>query len=381
MSTQYTGDPTNFPPTITLPSDGDGPGIVALDVNAGFEGLADAIAALAAGSGLSWFPKQTIGTDNIWALYLPSNVWFVHGAAETTLRSTGADGSDFSSSAELAALLGGHTIEHSDVDASGNIVVSINLPAGTEPKVAEYNGAAWAVRALAAVVTQQASVVYDPVNTKWCVIAYDGAASQWKAYTSPDRVTWTATNTFTGLIAQERCMAVRKSTGKIVAIFESGGTVSPRTSADGGATWASPANFASTIAAASEWSLYFNSVRNEFVFTIGETTGTPTGEVWVSADDGATWTKKKTFANACLTHCTSDVRGGYISLARILEAGAQKNDIVFSLDGGATWQRSGVNPAGNPRGVFHAAAQLICLTDVNIYRSVRVGGAGIGALT
>lgn len=45
MSTTYTPDPTNDPADITIPSDGDGPGIKAADVNPAFEGLADQIAA------------------------------------------------------------------------------------------------------------------------------------------------------------------------------------------------------------------------------------------------------------------------------------------------------------------------------------------------
>lgn len=50
MPTTEAGDPTNFPTAITIPSDGDGPGIKALDVNAGFEGLADRTAWLKANS-------------------------------------------------------------------------------------------------------------------------------------------------------------------------------------------------------------------------------------------------------------------------------------------------------------------------------------------
>jgi hypothetical protein len=40
MSTTEAGDPTNYPTSITIPSDGDGP-IKAADVNVAFEGLAD----------------------------------------------------------------------------------------------------------------------------------------------------------------------------------------------------------------------------------------------------------------------------------------------------------------------------------------------------
>lgn len=43
MSSIYTGDPTNLPTSITIPSDGDGPGIKAADVNAAFEGIWDAL--------------------------------------------------------------------------------------------------------------------------------------------------------------------------------------------------------------------------------------------------------------------------------------------------------------------------------------------------
>lgn len=46
MSTTETGDATNYPASITIPSDGDGPSIKAADVNVAFEGLADRTANL-----------------------------------------------------------------------------------------------------------------------------------------------------------------------------------------------------------------------------------------------------------------------------------------------------------------------------------------------
>lgn len=48
MPTSYAGNSANYPTSITLPSDGDGPGIKAADVNAGFEGLADRTANIVA---------------------------------------------------------------------------------------------------------------------------------------------------------------------------------------------------------------------------------------------------------------------------------------------------------------------------------------------
>ena len=41
MPSTYAGNPAIYPTSISIPSDGDGPGIKAADVNAGFEGLAD----------------------------------------------------------------------------------------------------------------------------------------------------------------------------------------------------------------------------------------------------------------------------------------------------------------------------------------------------
>lgn len=48
MPSNESGDPTNYPTAITIPSDGDGPGIKAADVNVAFEGLADRTAWLRA---------------------------------------------------------------------------------------------------------------------------------------------------------------------------------------------------------------------------------------------------------------------------------------------------------------------------------------------
>ncbi len=41
MATTTAGDTSNYPTSITIPSDGDGPGINAVDVTVGLEGLAD----------------------------------------------------------------------------------------------------------------------------------------------------------------------------------------------------------------------------------------------------------------------------------------------------------------------------------------------------
>jgi hypothetical protein len=46
MPTTVAGDPNNYPTSITIPSDGDGPGIQAADVNVAFEALADRTAYL-----------------------------------------------------------------------------------------------------------------------------------------------------------------------------------------------------------------------------------------------------------------------------------------------------------------------------------------------
>lgn len=48
MSSTYAGDPNTYPTSIQLPSDGDGPGIKAADINAALEGLADRTAHLKA---------------------------------------------------------------------------------------------------------------------------------------------------------------------------------------------------------------------------------------------------------------------------------------------------------------------------------------------
>jgi hypothetical protein len=63
MSSTYDGDETNYPTSITVPSDGDGPGIKAADVNAAIEGLADRTAYLSRHtSGVSYTFDNNVGT-------------------------------------------------------------------------------------------------------------------------------------------------------------------------------------------------------------------------------------------------------------------------------------------------------------------------------
>ncbi len=374
MSSTYDGNAANFPLSITIPSDGDGPGIKAADVNTAFEGLADRTAFLGLSPALNWFPKITVGAEDRWALHVtPTADWLVIGG-DAGIKRSSSDAAEFA--VDFAPITTG-AIPHADTDDSGNIVRTIDTGATA---IREYDAstATWSPQTVDAAIDGFASVVFDPVNAKWCLIAHQGGGGAgWYPYTSPDRVTWTVHSIFTGLTARPQCMAVRKDTGKIVAMFESGGTISPRTSADGGVTWASPSNLTSTIASATEWSLSFNDKTNQWLFTIGETSGTHSSEVWVSSNDGASWTAAATLANYCMLHCAPDYRGAWVGVARH----ATRSEVVYSIDGGVTWVRAGVSFSGTPRGVFSGGSTLVLVTSTNVYRSLRVGSPGVGNLT
>lgn len=76
MSSTYSGNPNNLPTSITIPSDGDGPGIKAADVNVALEGIWDALQYLRRGgvgltriefllsSIVTWTPPHT-GVDAV----------------------------------------------------------------------------------------------------------------------------------------------------------------------------------------------------------------------------------------------------------------------------------------------------------------------------
>ncbi len=101
MSSVYNGNPAVYPTGITIPSDGDGPGIHAADVNVAFEGLADrtafsnaAIAAintkLAAGVVTTYTTSQTIAVP-AGAKYMRWRMWGAGGGGGGGSRPVGAD--------------------------------------------------------------------------------------------------------------------------------------------------------------------------------------------------------------------------------------------------------------------------------------------------
>jgi hypothetical protein len=122
-------------------------------------------------------------------------------------------------------------------------------------------------------------------------------------------------------------------------------------------------------------SLHYSEDEDAWYFTIGEVSGTRTGEVWRSTSDAATWTKVATFAASCLY--------GIVSFGSLLVGVALTEDTleaVYSADSGATWKRTGQGVEGTVRGIYKGAGRPVIVTNTHTYFGVSTG-ADIGAVT
>lgn len=409
MSTTYAGNPANYPTSITIPSDGDGPGIKAADVNAGFEGLADrtanitdrtalveaTIAALdkrmLAGTALSFRSAVTM-LANTSRIRFAGLTWLGGGSTlgfGTMIRTKNIR--SWPGSNEIVSLVNSFDGAF-DVDPSGNIVQP-GSGATDGAKINEYNGASWTVRTgLFSPSFIAPDVVYDPFHALWCVAGKKNGVAALGVYTSPNRTAWTSrtaptvTNDgFTG----PYCRLATDGAGTIVMeafkttqpAGDTADTVSFSRSTDGGVSW---------------------SAADGHNITWGATGG---GGLPCPVWDGSKWvavtynlTSKETYvynsadgaAFTQVAHLTTCAIQNIVALGALVAGFAKDKNadfgrVVISLDSGVTWQYTDECVPGltNTLAGIAAAGSRLLLVDAaggNIYVGAGTG-TGVEAVT
>lgn len=387
MSEQYEGDENEFPEDFTLADDSAPPTMA--EMNVGLEANGDRTAYLrrtAANPRFGFSQSVTsladVGEFLQAAAYDAANaLWYLVGNVENIRRSL-TNGWSWSTS--LGDTPGAdENCKALAISPSGAVVVATDTRyvfesaggvSGSFTKV-DVGGTALAAQAC--------GIVYDPVNLLWAWVGVDDD-SFCTAKTSPDRTTWTARTSSANMNWNPFLvrMAVNPATGRIVLVQYSpsapqGERAFVTTSDDGGITWVDGFEMETLIATPTEASLSFNPADESFLYTIGETSGTPSSEVWRSTDDGETWTKLTTLTTMCLMH-PAPYGKGWVDNAR---GGRASSEIIYS-DNGTTWKYVGhITNTTTARGCYAGGGQIIAVDGLIVWPSVRAGRPELGTVT
>jgi hypothetical protein len=372
MATTYAGNAANYPTSVTIPSDGDGPGIKALDVNAAFEGLADRTANLK--NFLGYLPGQNFRRAD--AAYEPRvAVWDGSGTAFVAVDNSGVPVLKWSASygqadvpfdnVTLTGAVSGDSITVGDSDNAGGLffagvgvtgwsIISgwPTTPSATRVAAVHADGA-----------RNQAAVAYDPIRDKWLYAAGTnaggGGAAVYTVRVSSDRTTWGAAAGSTGATDTDSLTvaAANKTTGRIVLMSRKGATQTIRVNItdDCGTTFSAQTDITFTLASPTYTSLTWSQDYGKFFFVISKASES---ELWTSTD-GTAWTLAFSSANWGLQRVASYGR----MLVAQLSANNGMTAHVVSLDGGVTWISGAFAPPGNPKGVYRTPYGFVALTS------------------
>ena len=331
----------------------------------------------------NWPNQSSPGASQHFCVFYvpPTRKWYMTGDIEDVKASnTGHIGSTWDSASQVAAAGAGEHCRYGDYDASGNVIVTttdryifeLTASTGTWTKVDvtgfAQNGAPF-----------NSGIAFDPVRSLWCWVSNDSVGG-FIIMTSANRTAWTQRTNPTGFVNTDKfAVAVNKSTGRLVAMQWDPAVPAVRvaTCDDGGITWTARANLTSTIGSPERITLQYDVDAGYWYMTIGEVTGTPTSEVWRSTDQGVTWSKMCTLANYHVAHVA-----GFNNLLVSVARGTGVNEIVYSLDFGATWQFAGVRMNGTfVQGCFKGGGKPVAVTSQWIFAGVTCGVPGVGSLT
>lgn len=223
---------------------------------------------------------------------------------------------------------------------TGNVVVAtltryvFNSVAGTMAKVDV---------ASSAVTLSAPAVVWEPTNSKFVWLDMSGSltlckssstGAVWATKTTPSGSGWGSLDASLRMVAKP---------GRIVAACKS--TTIHQThmaySDDAGVTWTT-SNVVDTMGTAGgSINLAYLADQNLFLLSIGEATDN-VGELWQSTD-GATWTKIRGFTSGWLTKVAA-LGTLWVST---FESASGTPQVVYSVDAGVTWTRTGVELSTN----------------------------------
>lgn len=303
--------------------------------------------------------------------------WYVVGPTEN-VRVSSDGGHSWSSTSDIAAVGSNEDCFGIDFDGSGNAVVTTDTAYLFELTASTGT---WTRPNLTGSVTPGLPMhaAYDPVHTKWCVIASNGGVT----LTSTNRTSWTPGTppaSFTTMTNVD--MRCNKTTGRLVLIGQtvSSTTLKVRTSDDGGATWTTRSDISISISPIDSVALVRDTnVANRWLIIVNRTSGGWNSEVWASTDDGVTFTRIKQLAFHALYRCAPCGDATLVGLSQ--NPSINRFEVVASLDGGVNWYPVGMTVAGNMRGAYAGAGGIALVTSSDVYIGARSGSPGFAALT
>ncbi len=333
------------------------------------------------------FPIEVSGpaTTNFWAVYNEGlRRWYISGDNEKLYYSVDNIAWTLDSAIATAIVSGAAAnLRRFEADPSGNMVVTMSDIGVGGRYIAQMTGSsgAWTevdVFGATMVNGDTVPVVYDPINGKWIVVAH-ASGGVTRIATSANRTTWTVETTaaahgstnFDATTLSLYRLACKKSTGRVVmTAFRSSDTrIVVATSDDGGNTWTDRSQFTIGLTPLTErgCELTYNPDTNTFMLVVFETTGTHSSELWTSSD-GISWSLAKAFTNYAVRN-VAPVGNMWAALA----SNTTVNEVIYSLDNGATWYFAGIQTATGPLGVFYGVSRPLILTDTKVRMGFAAG--------
>lgn len=217
-----------------------------------------------------------------------------------------------------------------------------------------------------------ACVSYDATSGLWCVVYRRTSGTLVKAWTSPDRVTWTQRTlpvAFTGALPSAVPLSAAGGGTTIIANVAASGTVDVAYSTDGGITWGS-GNFATFAGATIVRPAYGNGI----FMILAYDAATYRTQVWTSAT-GAAWTKVQEYPTRVRMTALANVGKLWVS-AGLIAFGAvvmPSRQVLYSIDNGATWRPGGFG--GIIQNVIGGPGAVMLLDGANARPSILLGPA------
>lgn len=297
-----------------------------------------------------------------------SGRWYVVGDTENVRVST--DNCLSFTATVIDAIFSNEHCHFIDFDNVGNAVVSTETRYIAELTYATSTWTKVDVKGSALGSAIPCPVVYDPVHAKWIWLTDTLVA------TSTNRTSWTVDDLdeaplFNDNLTLHR-MACNRATGRVVASgVQTGGSLDlvVISSDDGGETWTDRASLNTAIASPTVSSLVYHPARDEWLITLGETSGAASGEVWRSVDGGESWTLATSLSATTIVH-PAPHEDLWVAGAR-----GTRSEIVVSDDGGASWRRIRHVTDATLIGCYAAPGGLIALTTGSAWPSLRSGEA------
>ena len=190
-------------------------------------------------------------------------------------------------------------------------------------------------------------------------------------------INWTTRTTAPTGGWDSETMTVRANTtgGRVILMgttTATGSAIRVAYSDNGGVDWTTISNLTTTIATATKVSLEFCEETGYWYFMIRGSSGTA-AELWKSINNGATWTKIKTFSAFALQGLA--VHSEYLMVAQAEgPTGNVVFQIVYSVDQGVTWHATGTAIGGSLRTCSAGNGRIMAVSSSYAYLGVVATG-------